>query len=321
LPELRFDGKVALVTGGGRGLGRAHARFLAARGCRVLVNDPGVTTAGSQSGERPADEVAREITEAGGEAVADHHNVVGEAELIVAHAASEWGRLDVVVNNAGISGGGPFVTIPKDEFELMLATHLGGTVDVTRAAWPHLVAAGTGRIVNTSSPAMFGGAGTSHYITAKAALFGLNRALAREGAPLGIHSNAIMPTAYTRLTAQIPEDGFRRFLVDFYPPEAVAPFVVWLAHADTGVNGEAFSVGGGRAARVFLAEAAGAVVDEATPEAWAAKLDELMTIGEYGVPVTMGDEVRFQAEHFGGALAEAFARIDARQWTGADDGG
>jgi len=316
--ELRFDGKVAVVTGGGRGLGRTHARLLAERGCRVLVNDPGVTTAGSQSGERPADEVAREITEAGGEAVADHHSVVGEADAIVAHASDEWGRIDVVVNNAGISGGGPFVTIPKEHFDLMLATHLGGTIDVTRAAWPHLVAAGNGRVVNTSSPAMFGGAGTSHYITAKAALFGLNRALAREGAPLGIHSNAIMPTAYTRLTAQIPEDDFRSFLVDFYPPEAVSPFVVWLAHADTDVNGEAFSVGGGRAARVFLGEAAGAIADEPTPEAWAAKRDELLTIGEYGVPATMGDEVRFQAKHFGGALAEAFARLDARQWTGAE---
>jgi len=319
VPELRFDGKVAIVTGAGRGLGRAHARLLAERGCRVLVNDPGVTTAGSQSGDRPADEVVREIVEAGGEAVADHHSVVGDAEAIVAHAAGLWGRVDVVVNNAGISGGGPFVTIPKEQFDLMLATHLGGTIDVTRAAWPHLVAAGTGRIVITSSAATFGGAGTSHYITAKAALFGLNRALAREGAPLGIHSNAIMPTAYTRLTAQIPEDDFRQMLVDFYPPEAVAPFVVWLAHADTEVNGEAFSVGGPRAARVFLAEAAGAVVDDPTPEAWAGKVDELMRIDEFGVPVTMGDEVRFQARHVGGALAEAFANLDAHQWTGADD--
>jgi NAD(P)-dependent dehydrogenase (short-subunit alcohol dehydrogenase family) len=317
--DLRFDGKVAIVTGGGRGLGAAHARLLAARGCRVLVNDPGVTTAGSQSDDRPADEVVREITDAGGEAVADHHSVVGEAEAIVAHAAEVWGRIDVVVNNAGISGGGPFVTIPREQFELMLATHLGGTVDVTRAAWPHLVAAGQGRIVVTSSPAMFGGAGTSHYITAKAALFGLNRALAREGAPLGIHSNAIMPTAFTRLTAQIPEDDFRRFLVDFYPPEAVAPFVVWLAHADTTLNGEAFSVGGGRAARVFLGEAAGVIAQEGTPEAWAAKLDELLTIDDYGTPVTMGDEVRLQARHFGGALEKAFTELDARQWTGGDD--
>jgi NAD(P)-dependent dehydrogenase (short-subunit alcohol dehydrogenase family) len=223
-----------------------------------------------------------------------------------------------VVNNAGISGGGPFVTITKAEFDLMLATHLGGTVDVTRAAWPHLVAAGTGRIVNTSSPAMFGGAGTSHYITAKAALFGLTRALAREGAPVGIHANAIMPTAYTRLTAQIPEDDFRNFLVDFYPPEAVAPFVAWLAHDGTDVNGEAFSVGGGRAARVFLGEAEGVTVEDATPEAWAARAADLLTIGDYGVPATMGDEVRFQAKNFGGKLADAFAHLDARQWTGSD---
>ena len=95
--------------------------------------------------------------------------------------------------------------------------------------------------------------------------------------------------------------------------------MVWLAHADTAINGEAFSVGGGRAARVFLGEAAGAIVDDATPEAWATKADELMIIGEYGVPVTMGDEVRFQARHFGGPLAEAFAKLDAQQWTGPPD--
>ena len=153
----------------------------------------------------------------------------------------------------------------------------------------------------------------------KSALFGLNRALAREGAPLGIHSNAIMPTAYTRLTAEIPEDDFRQLLVDFYPPEAVAPFVVWLAHADTAVNGEAFSVGGGRAARVFLGEAAGAIVDDATPEAWATKADELDDHRRVRRPVTMGDEVRFQARHFGGPLAEAFAKLDAQQWTGPPD--
>ena len=130
----------------------------------------------------------------------------------------------------------------------------------------------------------------------------------REGAAVGVNVNAIMPTAYTRLTAQIPDDPFRDLLEAHFGPELVAPFVVWLLHHETTVNGEVFSVGAGRAARVFLAEARGAVASEPTPEAWAACAADVLSNDGFGVPLGMNDEVRFAAEHLGGAVAESWER-------------
>ena len=139
MAELRFDGKVAIVTGGGRGLGRAFSRQLAARGCQVLVNDPGVATHGGATAETAADDAAAEIASDGGIAVADRNSVIGDgAAVIVEHAYDEFGRVDIVVNNAGISGGGPFDEMPAEYFDLLVDTHYGGAVRVSRAAWPHL---------------------------------------------------------------------------------------------------------------------------------------------------------------------------------------
>ena len=182
MAELRFDGKAAIVTGGGRGLGRAYARLLAARGCQVLVNDPGVATHGVATEETAADDAAEEIRSDGGIAVADRNSVIGDgAAVIVEHALDEFGRLDIVVNNAGISGGGAFDEMPADDFDLLVDTHYGGAVRVSRAAWPHLKASGAGRIVNMSSASVFGTPFTSPYVSSKAGIFGLTRALAAEG--------------------------------------------------------------------------------------------------------------------------------------------
>jgi NAD(P)-dependent dehydrogenase (short-subunit alcohol dehydrogenase family) len=316
--ELRFDGRVALVTGAGRGLGRGYARLLASRGCSVVVNDAGVATNGLGVPDAPADEVVKEITGDGGVAVVDGHSVIDAADAIVEHAVDEYGRLDIVINNAGISGGGRFTDIPKDDFDRMINTHFGGTVSVSRAAWPHLVAAGHGRIVNTSSGSVFGSPGTSAYISAKAALIGFTRALAAEGPPVGITVNAIMPAAFTRLTAQIPDGSFRDFLASRFPPEAVAPFVVWLTHIDTTINGELFSVGGGRAARVFLGEAPGVTVSEATPDAWVGHQEDLLSIEGHGVPPTMMDEVYWMAQHLGlGAGDAELTDVDPANWAAA----
>jgi NAD(P)-dependent dehydrogenase (short-subunit alcohol dehydrogenase family) len=313
MSELRFDGKVAIVTGGGRGLGRAYARLLASRGCRVVVNDPGVATHGGPEAETAADETAEGIRAEGGAAIADRNTVLGGgAALIVEHALDEFGRLDVVVNNAGISGGGAFDEMPAQDFDLLADTHYGGAVRVSRAAWPHLKAAGSGRIVNMSSASVFGTPFTSPYVSSKAGIFGLTRALAAEGAYAGIGVNAVMPAAFTRMTAQLPDDdGFRTFLETYFPPEKVAPFVVFLAHESTTVNGETFSVGADRAARVFLAECPG-VVSDGTPEGYADRVDDLLSVEGWGIPSDMMDEVRFSSDHLGPEIQAAYARVAAR---------
>jgi len=309
MAELRFDGRGAIVTGGGRGLGRAYARLLAARGCQVLVNDPGVATNGLEQAPGAADEVAQEIVAAGGVAIADRNSVIDGADAIAAHAIDEFGRIDIVVNNAGISGGGAFDEMPVGDFDRLVDTHYGGAVRVSRAAWPHLKSAGAGRIVNMSSASVFGTPFTSPYVSSKAGIFGLTRALAAEGAYSGILVNAVMPAAFTRMTAQLPdEDGFRSFLETYFPPDKVAPFVVFLAHETTTINGETFSVGADRAARVFLAECPG-VVGDGTPEGFAARADELLSIEGWEIPSDMMDEVRYSADHLGPDVAAAYARV------------
>jgi len=311
MTELRFDGKAAIVTGAGRGLGRAYARLLAARGCQVLVNDPGVTTHGTPEAEGAAADVAREIADAGGLAVADRNSVLDGAEVIAEHALDEFGRIDIVVNNAGISGGGAFDEMPAADFDRLVDTHYGGAVRVSRAAWPHLKRSDAGRIVNMSSASVFGTPFNSPYVSSKAGIFGLTRALAAEGAYSGICVNAVMPAAYTPLTAQLPDDdGFRTFLATYFPPEKVAPFVVFLAHDTTTINGETFSVGADRAARVFLAECPG-VVGDGTPEGFLARADELLSIEGWEIPSDMMDEVRYSSDHLGPDVAAAYGRVAA----------
>jgi len=309
MAELRFDGEVAIVTGGGRGLGRAYARLLAARGCQVVVNDPGVATHGGPEAEGAADEVVREVTDAGGIALADHNSVIDGADAIAAHALDEFGRIDVVINNAGITGGGAFDEMPAADFDRLVDTHYGGAVRVSRAAWPHLKQSSAARIVNMSSASVFGTPFTSPYVSSKAGIFGLTRALAAEGAYSGIGVNAVMPAAYTRMTAQLPDDdGFRSFLETYFPPEKVAPFVAFLAHETCTITGETFSVGADRAARVFLAECPG-VVSDGTPEGFAAHADELLSIEGWEIPSDMMDEVRYSSDHLGPDVAAAYARV------------
>ncbi|AZI34972.1 SDR family NAD(P)-dependent oxidoreductase [Caenibius tardaugens NBRC 16725] len=292
--SVRFDDQVAIVTGAGRGLGREYALLLAARGAKVVVNDYACAADGSPDDNNPADDVVREIEQAGGSAVAARYSVTDNAAAIVDTAISAFGRLDILVNNAGISGGGWFAEIPIDDWARMIDTHLGGTVAVTRAAWPHLARQGAARIINSSSNASFGAPFTTHYSTAKSAMIGFTRSLAEEGGAAQITVNAVMPAAYTRLTAQIPDPVLRDHLAANFQPERVAAFVGWLL--STEISGEIFSVGAGRAARVVLAEGPAALVAEDTPEAWSAVESQVMSLNGLRAPLSLIDEL---CEHLG----------------------
>jgi NAD(P)-dependent dehydrogenase (short-subunit alcohol dehydrogenase family) len=223
----RFDDQVAIVTGAGGGLGREYALLLAAEGARVVVNDYGGDMSGQPGTAAMADAVVAEIRAAGGVAVADSHDVALAGAEVVAHALDSFGRVDVVVNNAGIAGGGTIETIEPAEFDRMLAIHLGGTIAICRAAWTPFREQGYGRIVNTSSASVFGLPGTGAYITAKAGIVGLTRALSHDGRDIDIKVNAVMPTAYSRLTAASPVFG--PLMEASFPAASVAPFVGALA--------------------------------------------------------------------------------------------
>jgi NAD(P)-dependent dehydrogenase (short-subunit alcohol dehydrogenase family) len=290
MPELRFDDRVAVVTGGGRGVGRSHALLLAARGARVVVADHGGGIDGAGSSAAPADEVAAEIRAAGGAAVACHASVADEegAASIVAAAIDTYGRLDIVVNNAGIHDAALFPELSTTQFQRMLDVHFFGALFVTRAAWPHFVGAGYGRVVNTVSEAMLGGIPElSSYGSAKGAVFGLTRNLATEGADAGIKVNAVAPRAYTRMSAShsdklsalmsMPKEVMDQINASM-PPEQCAPAMAFLAHHDCPLNGEVLQAGMGGVARIAVVYAQGINGTSITPEDIATSLDQVMDL-------------------------------------------
>ncbi|MFI7443742.1 SDR family oxidoreductase [Nonomuraea indica] len=274
---LRFDDRVAIITGAGHGLGRAHALLLAERGAKVVVNDLGGALDGTGASAGPAAEVVELITKNGGQAIANADNVATPegAGAIVQAALDAFGRVDIVVNNAGILRDRSFGKMTVEEFDAVLAVHVRGSYLVSRAAYPHMKEAGYGRLVNTSSPAgLFGNFGQANYSTAKMGLVGLTKTLGIEGARNGIKANAIAPVAWTRMTESLlPAEFEARFT-----PERVSALVAYLVHESCEASGEVFSVGGGRVARVFVAEGPGWRSDEPTPEDisdnWAAIMAE-----------------------------------------------
>lgn len=287
--ELRFDGQVVIVTGSGRGLGRAHARLLAARGAAVVIADPGGDHRGRGGAVGVAAEAAAEIRAVGGRAVATTMSVATAegAQAIVDLAIAEFGRLDALVNNAGIAESVPFARTTEDLFRQYIEVHYLGSVFMARAAWQHLIAAGGGRIVNTVSGAMLGAPALVHYGAAKGAVWGLTRTLAAEGAAHGIAVNAIAPAASTRLieptSASLPAE-VERAIISSSPAELVSPVVACLAHETCGVTGETFSAGGGRVARMGMVSAPGIVDRELTPEVVRSRLGEAMDLSQ-GAPI------------------------------------
>ncbi|MER7504067.1 SDR family oxidoreductase [Nonomuraea pusilla] len=277
---LRFDDRVAIVTGAGHGLGRSHALLLAERGAKVVVNDLGGALDGTGASAGPAAEVVELITKNGGQAVASTDNVATPegARAIVRSAIDAFGRLDIVVNNAGILRDKSFGKMTVEDFDAVIAVHVRGSYLVSQAAYPYMKEAGYGRVVNTSSPAgLFGNFGQANYSTAKMGLVGLTKTIAVEGARNGIRANAIAPIAWTRMTeALLPAEFEQKFT-----PERVSALVAYLVHDSCEVSGEVFSVGGGRVARVFVAEGPGWKTDDLTPEALAMNWESVMAEQPY----------------------------------------
>ena len=250
-PELRFDGRVAIVTGAGRGIGRAHALLLASRGAAVVVNDVGWDVDGRGPSSAPADEVVTEIRGAGGVAVANYASVADEdaPSSIVQKALDEFGRIDIVINNAGTVRAALFLEHTIDDFRQMFEIHVIGSIGIARAAWPHFQAQSFGRILNTVSPSMTGMAGFTAYTAMKGALVSFTKTLALEGLEYGIRVNALAPSAFTRNALSMPEQFFSRERVEESrqerDPRLVAPVAAFLTHESCELNGEIVFAGGG----------------------------------------------------------------------------
>lgn len=267
---IRYEGRVAIVTGAGQGLGRSHAIELARRGARVVVNDLGGATDGRGSSSAAALGVVAEIEALGGEALASAANVAryDEVEAMVAAARERWGRIDILVNNAGILRDKSFAKVALDDFQLVLDVHLMGTVNCTKACWDSMREREYGRIVvTTSSSGLYGNFGQTNYGAAKMGVIGLMNTLVLEGAKYNIRVNALAPTAGTRMTeGLIPEKAF-----DLLTPETVTPAVLYLVSEDS-PNRTILCAGAGGFAVSRIVETEGAWLppDEQTPEGIAA---------------------------------------------------
>jgi NAD(P)-dependent dehydrogenase (short-subunit alcohol dehydrogenase family) len=293
MAELGYDGRVAIITGAGGGLGKQHALLLASRGALVVVNDLGGAVDGTGSDVGAAQAVVDEIKAAGGEAVADTNSVATPegGAAIVQTAIDAFGRVDIVVNNAGILRDKSFLNMEPDLLNPVLDVHLKGAFHVTQPAWQHLREQGYGRIVSTSSSSgVFGNFGQTNYGAAKMGLVGFTRVLAVEGAKYNIRSNAIAPLALTRMT-----EPLLGALGEKVAPERVSPLVAYLAHESCEATGRLFSVGGGRVAEVFIAETKGFFSNDLTPEQVAENWDTITDRDGYSVPANASEETALYA--------------------------
>ena len=269
--SLRFDDRVVIVTGAGNGLGKSHALDFARRGAKVVINDLGGGIAGEGASKSVAQTVVDEIMAAGGEAVANTDSVEN-GDKIVQTAMDAYGRIDVVVNNAGILRDASFAKMTDADWDIIYRVHLYGSYKVSKAAWPHMRNANYGRIVMTTSVAgIYGNFGQANYAAAKLGLFGLAQTLAIEGASKNIRCNTVAPTAASRLTATVlPKD-----VLDALKPEYVTPTVVLLGHETCPVSGKLFEVGGGWVSQTRWEQTQGVFFrDDFTAEDLQAKWDQ-----------------------------------------------
>lgn len=289
MADLGYDGKVAIITGAGGGLGRSHALELARRGARIVVNDLGGSVSGEGGDKGPAERVVEEIQALGGEAVADGNSVATPegGKALVQTAVDAFGRVDIVINNAGILRDKTFHNMTPDLLEPVISVHLLGAFYVTQPAWILMREQGYGRVVNTSSNSgILGNFGQSNYGAAKMGLVGFTRVLANEGRKYNIKVNAIAPVAKTRMTEELL-GGFG----DKLAAEEVTPTVCWLAHEDCPVTGEVFSVAGGTVSRFFIGLTPGWYKNGHTVEDVRDNWDQIRDQDGYIVPEGPQDEL------------------------------
>jgi NAD(P)-dependent dehydrogenase (short-subunit alcohol dehydrogenase family) len=297
MADIGFDGRVAIITGAGGGLGREHALLLASRGARIVVNDIGGSVSGEGGDAGPAERVAREINDAGGEAVADTHSVGTPegGEAIVATAIEHFGQIDIVVNNAGILRDKTFHNMTPDLLDPVLDVHLRGAFNVTRPAWIRMREQSYGRVINTSSNSgILGNFGQSNYGAAKMGLVGLTRVLAVEGAKYHIKVNAIAPVAKTRMTEELLGSLGAKI-----EPALVSPVVAFLAHEDCPVTGEVYSAAGGRIARFFIGLTPGYYNPNLTVEDVRDHFAEIRAEDGYIVAASNSDELALLVKQLG----------------------
>ncbi len=300
---LRLDGRVALVTGAGRGLGRAYALDLAARGAAVVVNDPGYNLRGDDAGDRgPADEVVAAIRAAGGRAAADYGDITDDAAAaaMVRTAVDSFGSIDVVVNNAGNLRRGVFAETTLDDFKSVLDVHLSGTFRVTQAAWPFMAASRYGRIVfTTSQVAFYGKIDSVSYAAAKGGVIGLMHALRLSAEPLGIKVNCVSPFALTRMGDVFPKD-----IAPFIDPAQVAAAVSLLCSEQCPLSGEIVIAGGGHFALARTIESRGIDIDDPKQVTAEALMARLGAIGDFSDPLDYPDALQ--------AVGVTFDRVKRR---------
>jgi len=298
---LRFDERVALITGAGRGVGREYALLLAARGAAVVVNDLGTSPQGVDHSSEPAEQVASAIRDAGGTAIADASSVAEQegAHALVERARSEFGRIDILIHNAGIVDG---------SFDQLMAVNLSAAYWLTEAAWPSMHTQQYGRILlTTSSAGLFGSANgpgyepMQSYGAAKMGALGLGRSLAVRGRPSNILVNMVTPNAYTRLVAGLPQSPNLQWMQRHSKPALVAPGCAYLVHESCPVSGETFAIGAGRMARIFIAQTAGYVNPDLTVEDVATHFREICDEAGYHVPRDMKDVTDLYVQTVGGS--------------------